>query len=98
MSEPAQYMWKRTGMRPTWGLMGTPEGSRSVIVSCGAATIHVSGGWSASVVGASDCRQPAVEPVSPATRAEPTRTTARREDIGEPHNARSWWKAGGLAI
>src|SRR5262245_43885178 len=60
-SAPAQYTWNRTGILPTCGLTGSSRGSRVVIVSCGAATIHVSGGRFPSVVGASDFRHPAAE-------------------------------------
>src|SRR5436190_11131603 len=51
-------MWKRTGILSICGLMGWSEPSRVVMVSCGAATIQVSGGWLSSALGESALRHP----------------------------------------
>src|SRR5262245_8881728 len=70
-------MWKRTGICPTFGRCGTPSGSRVVIVSCGAATIQVSGGWLSMVVGASALRHPEPQKARKRQRTAPTRKRIR---------------------
>src|SRR4249920_379276 len=57
-SDPAQYMWNRTGIVPGWGGVAFPVGSLTVRVSWGAATIHVSGARLRSTYGLNGLRHP----------------------------------------
>src|SRR5262249_1710621 len=76
-SEPAQYRWNRTGILPIWGRMGLFWASRVVIVSCGAATIQVSGATLSRVVGARALRQPTPQNARKRQRTAPTRKRIR---------------------
>src|SRR5215467_8121935 len=70
-------MWNRTGILPICGLTGLLFASRVVIVSCGAATIQVSGGWLSRVVGARALRHPEPQKARKRQRAAPTRKRIR---------------------
>src|SRR5262245_64224009 len=70
-------MWNRTGILPICGLIGVLKLSRFVIVSCGAATIQVSGGWLSMVVGARALRHPEPQKARKRQRTAPTRKRIR---------------------
>jgi hypothetical protein len=67
------------------GRIGVFESSRVVIVSCGAATIQVSGGWLSSVLGTRVFRHPA-----PMKLKKRQRTTPTRKRIRAPQHAQSF--------
>src|SRR5262245_38884680 len=70
-------MWNRTGILPICGLIGGLKLSRFVIVSCGAATTQVSGGWLSRVVRARALRHPEAQKARKRQRTAPTRKRIR---------------------
>src|SRR5436309_5268346 len=90
-------MWNRTGILLMPGRMGLPLLSRTVIVSCGAATIQVSGGWLSSVVGARALRQPTPQNARKRQSTAPTRKRIRALQHAQSIR-RKWTEASNGAL